>query len=172
MFSAAPPPALVRVDIVRADSVAPEFRALGNVRPRHFSVIASGSDGIVAEFPVEVGEFVAAGALLSKLRMESTDLDLAEQAAVMVEREAELAEIQTPRSEDVDEAKARLEASDITYSNTQRRLEEVKALSKRDAANPSEVKDAEDNLDAARQNQVAARAVFQRISTGARPQHA
>jgi len=170
--SAAPaqPPALVRVDIIRKESVAPEFRALGNVRPRHFSVIASGSDGIVDEFPVEVGEFVASGTLLSKLRMESTDLDLAEQEAVVVEREADLAEIQTPRSEDVDEAKARQQASDITYANAERRLEELRALGKRGAANLSEVKDAEDNFDAARQNQVAARAVFQKISTGARPE--
>ena len=166
----AQPPALVRVSTIRKDSVAPEFRALGNVRPRHFSVIASGSDGIVDEFPVEVGEFVATGTLLSKLRMESTDLDLAEQEAVVVEREADLAEIQTPRSEDVDEAKARQQASDITYANAERRLEELRALGKRGAANLSEVKDAEDNFDAARQNQVAARAVFQKISTGARPE--
>ncbi len=150
--------------------MAPEFRALGNVRPRHFSVIASGSDGIVDEFPVEVGEFVASGTLLSKLRMESTDLDLAEQEAVVDEREADLAEIQTPRNEDVDEAKARQQAADITYANAERRLEELRALSQRSAANPSEVKDAEDNFDAARQNLVAARAVFQRTSTGARPE--
>ena len=166
----AQPPALVKVDTIRKESVAPEFRALGNVRPRHFSVIASGSDGIVDEFPVEVGEFVASGTVLSKLRMESTDLDLAEQEAVVVEREADLAEIQTPRSEDVDEAKAREQAADITYANAERRLEELRLLSKRGAANPSEVKDAEDNFDAARQNLVAARAVFQRTSTGARPE--
>ncbi len=169
--AAAPtPPALVRVDTVRKDSVAPEFRALGNVRPRHFSVIASGSDGIVAEFPVEVGEFVTVGTLLSKLRMESTDLDLAEQEAIVVEREADLAEIQTPRSEDVAEAQARLQGLEITYANAERRLEELRALNKRGAANPSEVKDAEDTFDAERQNLVAAKAVFQRTSTGARPE--
>lgn len=164
----AEPPSLVRVAIIRDDTIAPEFRALGNVRPRHSSIVASGSDGIVAVFPVEVGEFVTSGTLLSELRMESTDLDLAEQEAVLAERKAELAEIESPRKEDVEEARARKQAAEVTFAGAERRLEEVRALGKRGAANPSEVKDAEDEFDAARQNLLAATAVFQRASTGAR----
>ncbi|MFM7837148.1 MAG: hypothetical protein ACKPJD_35585, partial [Planctomycetaceae bacterium] len=49
----AAPPALVRVEVIREEPVAPEFRATGNVRPRHYSIVASGADGVVAEFPVE-----------------------------------------------------------------------------------------------------------------------
>ncbi len=163
------PPALVKVATITKESVAPEFRALGNVRPRHFSIVASGSDGVVEEFPMEVGGFVEKGTLLSRLRMESTDLDIAEQEAVLAERRAELEEIKTPRKEDQDEANARKMAAEVTHANATRRLEEMRALSQRGAANPTEVKDAQDNLDAAEQNRLAAVAVLARISS-ARPE--
>jgi RND family efflux transporter MFP subunit len=164
----AAPPTLVKAAVIRQEQIAPEFRATGNVRPRHFSIVASGADGVVAEFPIEVGDFVQQGTLISKLRMESTELELAEQEAMVRAHEAELAELQSPRKEDVDEARARQSAMEVTFSNAQRRLEELRALSKRGAANPSEVKDAEDAFDAAQQNLVAAQAVFQKVASGAR----
>lgn len=58
------PPALVRVVTIKQETIAPEFRALGNVRPRHESIVASGSDGVVAKFHVEVGDFVSEGGLV------------------------------------------------------------------------------------------------------------
>lgn len=160
-----PPPALVKVAVIRQEKIAPEFRALGNVRPRHSSIVASGSDGIVEEFPLEVGAFVTKGTLLSKLRMESTDLDIAEQEAILTERRAELEEIKLPRVEDQDEARARKQAAEVMYANATRRLDEMLALSKRGAANPTEVKDAQDNVDSAEQNRLAAAAVLARISS-------
>lgn len=166
--AAAAPPTLVKAAVIREEQIAPEFRATGNVRPRHFSIVASGADGVVAEFPIEVGDFVQQGTLISKLRMESTELELAEQEAMVRAHQAELAELQSPRKEDVDEARARQSAMEVTFSNAQRRLEELRALSKRGAANPSEVKDAEDAFDAAQQNLVAAQAVFQKVASGAR----
>lgn len=166
--AAAQPPTLVRVATIRQEPVAPVFRAVGNIRPRHFSKVASGADGVVAEYPMEVGDFVQAGTLLSKLRMESTDLELAEQEALVRVREAELAELETPRREDVEEAQARVDSLEVTAANAQRRLEELRALSRRNAANPSEVKDGEDAYDAARQNLVAAKAVCQKVTSGAR----
>lgn len=162
--AAGPPPALVKVATIRQESIAPEFRALGNVRPRHSSIVASGSDGIVEEFPLEVGAFVAKGTLLSQLRMESTDLHIAEQEAILTERRAELEEIKLPRKEDQDEARARKQAAEVMYANATRRLDELLALSKRGAANPTEVKDAQDNVDSAEQNRLAAAAVLARIS--------
>ncbi len=161
---AGPPPALIRVAEIQREQVAPEFRALGNVRPRHFSIVASGAEGVVEEFPIEVGDFVSAGTLLSKLRMESTDLDIAEQEAILNERKAELEEVRFPRKEDEDEARARKQAADVTHANATRRLEELRALSIRGAANPTEVKDAQDNLDRAEQDRLAAVAVLARVS--------
>lgn len=159
------PPALVKINTIRQERVAPEFRAVGNVRPRFFSVVASGSDGIVEEFPVEVGEYVKAGTILSRLRMESTDLEIAEHEAMLAERQAELEEVREPRKEDRDEAAARKQSADVSYATAERRLKELRALSQRGAANPTEVKDAEEALDAAEQNRLAAAAVLARIST-------
>ena len=158
------PPALVRVATVRQQTIAPEFRALGNVRPRFVSVVASGADGIVAQFSAEVGDFVSEGTLLSQLRNESTNLEIAEQEAVLAERRAEFEEISVPRKEDEAEAQARKLSADISYANAERRMEELKALSKRGAANPSEVKDAEDILNSAEQTRIAAIAMLSKIS--------
>lgn len=158
------PPALVRVAVIRQENITPEFRALGNVRPRRVSVVASGSDGVVAEFPVEVGDFVSEGTLLSQLRNESTNLDIAEQEALLEERKAELAEISVPRKEDKAEAQARKLSADITYANAKRRFEETESLQKRGAANPSQLKDAQDTLDATEQTQLAAAALLSKIS--------
>lgn len=158
------PPALVRVALIRQQNVTPEFRAVGNVRPRHVSVVASGSDGIVAEFPVEVGDFISEGTLLSQLRNESTNLEIAQQEALLDERKAELTEISVPRKEDEAEAQARKLSADITFSNAKRRLAELESLHKRGAANQSELKDAQDTLDAAEQTQLAAAALLSKIS--------
>ncbi len=162
--AAGPPPALVRVAAIRQENITPEFRALGNVRPRHMSVVASGSDGVVEAFPVEVGDFVSEGTLLSQLRNDSTNLEIAEQAALLEERKAELIEISVPRKEDEAEAQARKQSSDITFSNAKRRFEEMESLHKRGAANQSELKDAQDTLDAAEQTQLAAVAMLSKIS--------
>ena len=164
----AAPPALVRVAVIREEPVAPEFRATGNVRPRHYSIVASGADGVVAEFPVEVGEYVSAGTLLSRLRMESTDLELQEQEALTAARAAALAELETPRKEDVEEAQARVQALQVTLSNAERRLEELRALSRRGAATQSELRDGEDAFESAQQTLLAARAAYQRTASGAR----
>ena len=161
----AEPPALVRVaTTIEQKIIAPEFRALGNVRPRHLSVVASGAEGVVAEFSVEVGDFVQEGAPLSQLRNESTNLDIKEQEAILSERREELKEISVPREEDKAEAQARKLSADIMYSNAKRRMEELRALSERGAANQSEVKDAQDTLDAAEQTRLAAVALLSKIT--------
>ena len=160
----AQPPALVRVKVIRQENITPEFRAVGNVRPRYMSIVASGSDGIVDEFPFKVGAFVNEKELLSQLRNVSTDLDIREQKALLQEREAELEEISEPRKEDKAESQAKKLSAEIAYSNAKRRFDELESLHKRGAANQSEVKDAQDTLDAAEQNQLAAAAMLSKIS--------
>lgn len=161
------PPALVRVETIRKETISPKFLAMGNLRSIHTSIVASGSDGIVQSFAdgIKVGAFVEQGTVLTQLRMESTNFDIAEQEAVLRERRAELEEILTPRKEDLDEAKARLRATEISRDNAKRQLGEITALNQRGAANLTEVKDAQDNLDAAEQNYLASAAALERIST-------
>jgi RND family efflux transporter MFP subunit len=168
--ASAAPPALVRVQPVVEEATAARVLAVGTVRPRNTSIVASGSDGIVAEFMVEQGDFVKAGTVLSRLRMKSTDLALEVQRQTLAERQAEYEEIQTPRAELVEEAMARQEAAEAAKANAQRRLQEYRLLGQRGAANESTIKDAEDTLLEAHQNLLAARAIYQRISQGARPE--
>ena len=102
--------------------------------------------------------------VLSQLKMTSAKAELAEQRAVFEERQAALEEIRSPRSEDIDEARARQQSAEVAYATSKRRLAEMTALGERGAANPTEVKDAQENLDAAEQNRLAAAAVLARIS--------
>lgn len=165
---AAPPPALVKVQPVRRERIAPQVLAMGNVQPRHVSIVASAADGIVDEFLPEQGDFVKAGTVLSTLRMLATDLALDEQRAILRERAAEYEEIQTPRAENVREAEARLQGLEVSLTNAERRLKELTSLERRGAGNASAVEDAELVAREVRNNRDAARAMFERIRAGAR----
>lgn len=164
----AQPPALVRVREVRREQIAPQLMAVGTVRPRHFSIIASAADGVVDEFAQEQGDFVPAGTVLSRLRMFSTDLALDEQRAVLEERSAQYQLILEPRQEDIDEAKAQQLAAEAAFSNAERRLKELRSLASRGATNPSAVEDAEDIFNETYQRLLAAKAVAERVTSGSR----
>ncbi len=163
-----PPPALVQVEPARRDTIRPYVLAVGTVRARHTSIVASASDGVVASFPVEHGQYVTQGQELSRLRMESTDTDLMREEALLAEREAEYQAALSPRKEDVEEAAARLQAAEIAMENARRRLDELKSLGQRGAANASAIRDTEDNFDQQNQLLLAANAVFKRVAAGVR----
>lgn len=164
----APPPALVRVSTVRSEQISPRLIAVGTVRPRHVSTIASAADGVVDEFPLEAGNFVKANTVLSRLRILSTDLALDEQRAVLTEREAMYQQTQKPRKEDVEEAKAQQLAAEASLENAARRFKELQSLVKRKAANQSDVDTAEQVLVEAKNRALAAKAVFERVASGTR----
>lgn len=166
--AAGPPPALVRVATVQAKEISPRRTAVGTVRPVHSSIVASASDGVVDEFPVEQGMFVKEGDVLSQLRMHSTDLALAEQRAVLEERRAQSLEAEKPRPEDVEEAQAKQAAAEALLRNAERRLREQQSLLARGAVTDSTVKDAKDAYDEARQQLLAATAAARRASVGMR----
>ena len=173
-----PPPPSVRVDKVAQQMISPRLVAVGTVRPKHFSIIASAADGVVDEFlpltqdgnevQLEEGSFVTKGTVLSQLRMFSTDLALDEQRAVLAERTAQHQQILEPRKEDVEEAQAQHLAAEAAFANAERRWKELQSLATRGATNPSAVEDAELLYNEIRHRQVAAKAVFQRVSSGAR----
>lgn len=165
---AAPPPALVRVSAVRRQEIAPRLVAVGTVRPRHVSIIASAAEGVVDEFSVEKGQFVKADTVLSRLRTVSTDLALDEQRAILAERKAMHEQTLTPRKEDVAEAQAQLLATEATLANAERRYNRLDSLLQRGAINQSDVDDAEQVLKEARNRALAAKAAFERVSAGTR----
>lgn len=162
------PPAIVRVEKVRRQNVAPRIVAVGTVRASHSSIVASGSDGVVELFSVEEGDYVEVDAVLSQLRSTSTDLEIKQQIAIQNEREAEYAAAQSPRAEDVDEASAKLRVAEVVVANAQRRLNELLQLQQSRAVGDSAVKDGQDSLNEATQNLGAAKAAFARTAAGVR----
>jgi RND family efflux transporter MFP subunit len=166
--AAAPPPALVRVAQVLRRDVAPTVVAVGTVRARDASVVASGADGVVEAFCVEEGDYVRQGSLLSQLRLVSTDLELEQQRAVLDERKAEYELLQSPRKEDVDEARAILDVAEATMANAQRRFDELQRLQKSNAVGDSTVLDGQNALLEATRSRDAAKAAFERAAAGAR----
>ncbi|MBL8818690.1 MAG: efflux RND transporter periplasmic adaptor subunit [Planctomyces sp.] len=173
------PPAAVRVEIVRKEMVAPKIIVIGTLRASRVSIVASASDGVVDQLGenslvkadgkrIEKGDFVAAGSVLSVLRMKSSELEIKEQTSILAEREAEFLEVSSPRSEDVKEARARLQAAEAILKMADRRAKEQRLLLKNSAVGESVVRDSEDQLLEATQNHAAAFAAFERISAGAR----
>lgn len=168
--AAAERPALVTVGVVREDTIQQQLSAVGTVRPLHVSIIASAADGIVDEFPQEKGDYVTTDTLLSRLRMKSTNLAYEEETLRLEALKSEVKQIMEPRREDVEEADAQQQAAAAAFANAERRLKEFKSLAARGAANQSAVEDAEILFDEVRQRMLAAKAVYQRVAAGARPE--
>lgn len=128
----APPPAAVRVDAARMDTVQEQRLITGELRAVRRARVATEEPGLVREIPVQAGSRVKAGDILAQLdsrriEIELTRLTAEEEAASSVrdEREADL--------------QWRL-----------RDLENLQALSKGGASNPKELYDAESQVSIAR----------------------
>ncbi|MDB5384669.1 MAG: mdtN 2, partial [Planctomycetaceae bacterium] len=139
------PPVPVRIQTSTSKSVARRVVVLGSVRPVRTSVVASGNSGIVEEFLVKEGQFVKAGDTLSVLRMATTDLEIAENRAMLKEREALLSEMKAGyRKQDIEEAASKLLAAEAIRKSTAARLLRVQGLKARGAANQEDLDEAEE----------------------------
>ncbi len=164
-----PPPALVRVATVEQRSVSPRVIVVGSIVPKRTSIVASGADGLVDEFPVEAGQFVQTGDVLSVLRMVTTDLGIDEAKAVLRERKQKLDEFQKgSRPEEIAEAKANKLAAEAVVKNAAAKFQRAQRLFQQKALNQDELDDAEEKSKAAEQLFLAAQAIFERIEAGPR----
>jgi len=164
-----PPPALVRVATIEQRPVVPRLNVVGSVLPRRTSIVASGSDGVVAEFPVDAGQFVEQGTVLSRLRMETTDLEIEEAKALLAERKAHLEELEAgSRLEDIAEAEARQAVARAALTNAEAKRDRIQQLFDRKAANQDELDDASERLQAAQKLFEAAKAAADRTKAGPR----
>jgi len=159
--AAARPPVPVRVKASVAKSVARRLVVLGSVRPVRTSIVASGNAGIVEEFLVKEGQYVMEGDVLSVLRMATTDLEIAENQAILKEREALLNEMKAGyRTQDVQEAESKLLAAEALRKSAAAKLSRVQGLKQRGAATQEDLDEAEEratsteNLHAAQQKLV------------------
>jgi len=163
------PAPLVRVTQATKKTIRPRVVGVGTTTPRWMSIVASGADGVVSEFYVEQGDYVERSKPLAKLRMVSTDLGIAQQNAVLAERDQHLKELEAgSRSEDVEEAEAKMFAAEAIMKNTSDRLSRVKQLFDQKAINRDELDAAGERAEAGSQVHRAAKAVFERVKAGER----
>ena len=170
--SAAPsdrPAALVRVTGVVVEDVSPETTVIGTVIARRTSVVASGSDGKVDQFEVREGDIVEADQLLSVLNMVTTDLGIQEAEKVLQERESMLQELQKgSRVEEIAEAKARMEAAEVTMRITSEKYDRMRRIEKGGGGSQNDLDDAREKAEAGQKMFLAAKAQSQLVASGPR----
>ncbi len=135
-----PPPAAVRVDPVREETVERMREVTGEVRAVQQADVASQERGLVVELNVEIGDEIEAGHVIARLRDNRRRLDVARLQAVVASNEALVAE----RAAQVGKAA--------------RDLERLAELRSRSGASQNEVDDAETALAEAQARQAQAQA--------------
>ncbi|MFQ5733328.1 MAG: HlyD family secretion protein, partial [Planctomycetaceae bacterium] len=143
----------VRVAAVVERTLAPRLTVVGTVTPKRTSVVASGADGVVQSYGVEEGEWVKKGAVLSRLRMESSDRVLAEAVELLEQYRQEWEEMKSFRAEEVAQAKFRKAAARTLRDIARKKYAREERAYKNGAIN-------EDQLDDARERAEQTEALF------------
>lgn len=108
-----PAPVVVAKALEQEVSAGETF--VGTVRPLMRATIGSAVDGRVIEFPIGVGDRVAAGETLAQLLTDTISLEVAAAEAELQLRKDELAELKNgSRPEEIEQARARMEAAAAT----------------------------------------------------------
>ncbi|TVQ31917.1 MAG: efflux RND transporter periplasmic adaptor subunit [Phycisphaeraceae bacterium] len=126
--SGGPPPAMVRVDDVRMESLEPLRETTGDLRAPRRSFVAAEATGRIAEMLVQEGDFIEAGEPLAVLDSRLVRLDVARAEAEVRRREGV-----------VEERRFRLEKGE-------RDLKRLIDLQARASASQNEVDDARTNV--------------------------
>lgn len=163
------PPALVRVGKMREADVPYRIESVGSITPSRTTIVASGADGIVDEFPVEEGQYVRTGDVLSVLRMKSSDLSIAEAEAVELERRKFWEMLETgSREEEKLRALAEKQQAAVMRSTASRRLTIAQRLYREGTMNQSDLDDAIEAEKAAAEALKAAEAAYELVKLGPR----
>jgi RND family efflux transporter MFP subunit len=160
--------ALIRVDQITREPVRPFVAAVGTIMPRRTSVVSSGADGKVDQFLVREGDIVDEEQEFSILNMVTTNLEIQEAEAVLREREQEFQEMQGSRKEEIDEAKARMEAAQATSEIAADRLARMQRLNQGGAVIADNLDDARERAQAAEKMLAAAMANYELVKAGPR----
>ena len=163
------PPSLVRVTEIQRREVSPKIVGVGTVVPLRTSVVASGAEGIVKNYEIQIGEYVKKGDLLSELNMVSTDIGIRESEAVLAERTQDLNELEEgSRKEEIDAAKAKMLAAKALDVRMTARFKRSQDLHRTNSINQNDLDEAKESAEAARQAYLAAEANFRLVDTGPR----
>lgn len=125
--------------VVVAEAVQQEVSSgevfVGTVRPLKRSVVGSAADGRVVEFPINIGDRVEEGQVLAQLLTETIALEKAAAEAELALRREELAELENGSlPEEIEQARARMEAAAATKKYLASRRERMERLRQSNAA--------------------------------------
>lgn len=187
------PPALVRVAPLEKKIISRRVEVVGNVTPIRTSIVASGANGVVqylSEAPpeensdapkktpvspgepdaldqeIEVGQYVTKGTVLSVLRMEATNNELAEARALQKERMHKLKAVEKVHPKELAHADAMKNMAEAVKNNAKQKWERAKNLYDRGVANENEMEDAREKWKAAEQALIAAEQTKAQVEEG------
>jgi RND family efflux transporter MFP subunit len=102
---------------------------VGQVEPLRLSAVGSAVDGRVTEFPFREGDAVRKGDTLAQLLTESLEIELQAARAELALRKEELAELENgSRPEEIEQARARMEAAQAQKNYTRSHFERTRRL--------------------------------------------
>ncbi len=109
---------------------------VGTIIPSRMATIGSAVDGRVIKFPVNEGDRVKADSTLAQLLTETINMELRSAESELTLRKQELAElVNGTRPEEIEQAKARVEASESSLNYAKANYERVEGLLTRQAIN-------------------------------------
>lgn len=163
------PPAPVEADRVRleaAHSRAVSF--VGTIKPLSTSLVGSSVEGLVEEYLVNEGDFVAVGAVLARLRTVDREIEKkrAEADLSLMELEKEELELSEPR--EIERAEAEKKAAEALLKFAADRLARIRRLleTSPDVVTQEELEEAISTEAAAKENYNAKVAAFELASGG------
>lgn len=121
---------------------------------------------------IEIGQFVTQGTVLSVLRMESTNNELAEARAVLKEREHKFKAEKDIHPKEKAHAEAMKQMAHAVATNARQKWERTQQLFNRGAANDVELDDAQEKWKAAEQALIAAEENLQQVMSGMKVEQA
>lgn len=135
-----PAPVVVATAEQRELNIGETF--VGTIEPLRTSIVGSPVEGRVVEFLVNEGDEVRNGQPLARLRTTSLDIQLAAAKAELDLRKQQLAELENgSRPEEIDQARARMEAAKALMDFAESRLKRTQSLHQRNVASEDELQD-------------------------------
>lgn len=164
-----PGPAPVAAATVIEKAVAAEQTMVGTVMPVRQSVVGSAVDGRVLEFLVNEGDHVEKDQPLAQLRTDTLEIELAAARAQAALAEHELAELKNgTRPEEIQQAKARMEAAKALASYRQSRRKRMEELASQKAMSEDSLQDSTSAARAAEELFSESKIAWQLAVTGPR----
>jgi multidrug efflux pump subunit AcrA (membrane-fusion protein) len=139
LFAQGGGPAPVRVSRVSEAEIVPEQPFVGTVMPLKKAIVGSAVDGRVIEYSIKQGDYVENDGTLAQLLTETIGKELATAVAERNLRQAELDELKAgSRKEEIEQAKARMEAGKARMDYATVRLQRLQSLARGGRATSSE----------------------------------